>query len=111
MASIPTSPAPKTTTFLTFSASSLILIASSKFLNPTTFLASLKFSTGGMNAEAPVANNILSYFKLSPFERPITCSLSSIDLTSKPFFHSMLYFSKKSLSVKSKASISLWPLM
>ena len=53
-ASIPTSPAPSTTTFLTFSACSFISTASSRFLKPTTLLALLNPSTGGMKAEAPL---------------------------------------------------------
>ena len=47
---MPTSPAPITTAFLIFLASSFISIASSKSLSVYTLLASLKFLIGGIEA-------------------------------------------------------------
>ena len=106
-ASIPTSPAPKTTTFLTFLACSFIKTASSKFLKPTTFFPSLSPGTGGTNADAPLQTNNLSYLKDSPFDNSNVCSASFNALTSKPFIQVILFSSKKSLLVKFNASTSL----
>ena len=109
MASIPTNPPPKTTTFFTFCAISLILSASSKSLNPITLFASLKFSIGGINEYAPVANNIFSYLISSPSSKVILCPSGLIPITSFPLIHFILYLSKNSLGVKSKSSTVLRP--
>ena len=84
-------------------------MASSKFLNPITLLAVRKFSIGGRNDDAPVANTTFSYGKSSPLSSLSFFSFVSMPVTSTPFIHLISYFLKNSPGEKSKSSISRRP--
>ena len=101
--------APNIAILLTLVAISFIFITSSKFLNPITLLAVLKFSIGGKNDEEPAANNNLSYRISSLLSRYNFFSLISILVTSTSLIQFILYILKKLSGVKSKSSISLLP--